>query len=935
MLPLIAPLASADGARDANIAVTVTPSAQTINPGEAGEYIVTVTNNGQNAVTVQLSTSEGTEQDCSAYTSTITQITGQIESGSSEEATMNISLTQTAEGSCDTTVTANAQDAPEPPEPPGQPATETATVTTTAGDGSGSALFGVDLSMEEPSETWAGEETTEWTLVVENTGRQEATINLAINEDNDASGCSDPGSLSPYLSESSVTLGSEESTEVTISVDVTNDQEADNYCWEAVGTVSGDPTNNASDTQAFDLTVPILKECSLSLSKSLTNIQPGGEETLIAIFTNEGNSDWGIQADSAGPKANDWISFVGGSSGTLPYDGDATKTFNFKVNPDDSVNAGEEQSIFIQGKDSGQVKCTAELIITVGQSYGATISMMSSQLNNIEPGTSATTSVTVENAGNGVDTFRITPSSLDSGWSVELEESTVTLDSKHTQNRKKTIDVTVTLPDDALAVDVVPINLAIAPVAGGEPYDEVTLSVTVAEVHGFEADSTSLSQTGKAGNEVKFPFDIENTGNVDDRFRLNVIQQTASPAWSYFFEDEAGNRFNDITVDARDTKRLYFIATVENSDEYSAFTVRITNKDDSNSIDDDGDGIPDNQRELKFTAFLTTRDYAMDVRLEEGGLDGRTGELILAPGDEEMVGMWIRNMGNGDDTAILELTGLSGVATRTVFLGDSPIAANNEIQVPFGFGIWDENNSAFLEDASGSPYTRATKALMEEYMVFELNITQGHEVRPYEMYLEVKIEVNEATLTGEGGNLNIVVTSKSNAANRTGQATVSLSVQKIFALNILEPETTSFDLVYPQSMSFTVQIRNDGNIETETEIFASENLRGWKIELEDSADDCEIITTSSLLCSIGKGEVKNITVEIKPPYGAELTDTFDFTISVQPEEIGVIGRENQQFDVTGEIEKGFLGLADDTTLTMFAGGFLLLVGVIFFLNRRP
>ncbi|MGB0670307.1 MAG: S1 RNA-binding domain-containing protein, partial [Rhodospirillales bacterium] len=38
-----------------------------------------------------------------------------------------------------------------------------------------------------------------------------------------------------------------------------------------------------------------------------------------------------------------------------------------------------------------------------------------------------------------------------------------------------------------------------------------------------------------------------------------------------------------------------------------------------------------------------------------------------------------------------------------------------------------------------------------------------------------------------------------------------------------------------------------------------ENLRGWKIELEDSADDCEIITTSSLLCSIGKGEVKNIT----------------------------------------------------------------------------
>ena len=59
----------------------------------------------------------------------------------------------------------------------------------------------------------------------------------------------------------------------------------------------------------------------------------------------------------------------------------------------------------------------------------------------------------------------------------------VTLDSKHTPNRKETIDVTVTLPDDALATEVVNIDLAIAPTSGGEPYDEVTLSVSVAAVH--------------------------------------------------------------------------------------------------------------------------------------------------------------------------------------------------------------------------------------------------------------------------------------------------------------------------------------------------------------------------------------------------------------------------------------------------------------------
>ena len=75
MLPLVAPLASADGARDASIQVTVTPSAQTINPGEAGEYTVRVYNSGSNAVTVQLSSAEGQDQDCSAYTVSYTHLT--------------------------------------------------------------------------------------------------------------------------------------------------------------------------------------------------------------------------------------------------------------------------------------------------------------------------------------------------------------------------------------------------------------------------------------------------------------------------------------------------------------------------------------------------------------------------------------------------------------------------------------------------------------------------------------------------------------------------------------------------------------------------------------------------------------------------------------------------------------------------------------------
>jgi len=929
-MPLSVPVVSADEGRDASILLTVNPSAQTVNPGESGEYTVRVYNQGSTAVTVQLSTAEEGTQECGAYTSSITQISGAIESGSYEEATMTVTLTVNAESSCDTTVTATATESPEPPEVPGQPATETSTVTTTAGDGSGNALFGVDLSMVVSSKTWGGEETTEWVLVVENTGQNQADVNLVL-DDITGGACSNQGDLSPSLSESSVSLAANETEEVIVSLDVDNEEEADKYCWEITGTVTSDPTGNSSDVQEFDITVPILKECSLTLSKTTMSIEPDEEGTLKATFVNEGNSEWTIRAAAAGPKAG-WVAFVGGTSGLLPYNsGSGTKEFNLKVTPDDSVTAGQEQTITIQGKDGTTVKCTSDLTIIVGQSFGATISTTSSQLNNIEPGTSATTTVTVENTGNGVDNFRITPSSLPAGWIVDLDQNVVSLDSKHTPQRKETIDVTVTLPTDALATEVVNIVLSISPSSGGQAYDDVTLSVSVAAVHEFEVMSTAMTQTGKKNNEVKFPFEIDNTGNVEDSFRLSVISQTASPGWSFYFEDAAGNRFTEVAVDARSSKQIFCVVTVTDTDEYTTLTVRVTNKGDSNSIDEDSDGIPDNQRELKFTAFLTTRDYAMDVRLEDGGLNGRTGELILAPGDDETIGLWLRNMGNGDDIAVIELTGLTGIATRTLYVTGLPIG--DELAVPFGYGIWDENNSRFVTDASGDPYLENTANAALEEMLFTLNLSQGHNVRPYEVYLELKIDVNEATLTGEGGNLNIVVTSKSNAANRTGTATVSLSVKEIFNLQILQPEQDSFEITYPDRLEFDVQIRNDGNVRTKTEIFASDNLRGWIISLDDPDNDCTS-KTDLLECYIDKGETKTITVTVRSPYNAELEDTFDFTISAQPEEIGVIGRVNQQFEVTGDVESSLFGFAEDSTIIAAGGGFAFLLVLGFIISRR-
>ena len=96
-LPLMASPVAADGGRAGSISVTGIPGSLEVNPGEAGEYTVRVRNTGSDPVTVQLSASQEATEDCNGFSSSITQIPGQIDGGSYEEAAMNVTVAQTVE----------------------------------------------------------------------------------------------------------------------------------------------------------------------------------------------------------------------------------------------------------------------------------------------------------------------------------------------------------------------------------------------------------------------------------------------------------------------------------------------------------------------------------------------------------------------------------------------------------------------------------------------------------------------------------------------------------------------------------------------------------------------------------------------------------------------------------------------------------------------
>ena len=937
LVPAIAnPAAADDSGRDANISVSVTPSSQTVNPGETAEYTVRVYNNGANPVSVNLAATN--EQDCTGYSSAIGQIGQPIDANDYGETFLNVTLAQNAEGSCITTVTANANEQVTPPDQPGAPAQQSQDVETSAGDGAGSAVFGVDLTVDSPHKTWGGETTIEWDVEVENTGRVQETVDLTVDPVG-GSGCTSDGSMSINVEPSQVQLDNGSSEWVKVTLEVPEGKASDKYCWEIEGVVTNDqnPNGSASDTEEFDLNVPELKECGLTLSKTSLSLEPGETGTLTATFSNEGNTDWSVNVGFVQNPA--WASVDGASSGMLPYSGgDGEKEFTIEITPDDSIEANSQKSITIQGKDGNSAKCDADVSITVGQSHGASMSLGNTALYNVEPGQDATTTLTVANEGNGPETFRVSTSSPPTGWAVSLESSTISTQSRFSNEKTGTIDVTITLPLDALATEEVTITFSVMPTSSGGAYDTQDLTVTVKAVHAMSGGAPAEDQTGRSDTTVQFPITVSNDGNTLDRFRFSVISQTAQPGWGKHFETEDGTVVTEIDIDARATAIMYLVVSIDGEEELEStrLTVRVTNLGDNNNGDENEDGVPDNQLEFVFRAILSDRDFAMDAIIINSVDDlSRNAILVLPPGGSQSFNIKVTNTGDMTDEAIFDFSGLTGTATRTLYYQGMPI--DGSITVPKGWGAYNETTGTFYFDGN-SPLIGSSEEKIFEKIV-ENELVESHTPLPYYAIVTLHIEVNSVAENGDGGLLEMVATSVSNAANRSGKVTFSLSVETVLDVEMVLDGEVERDITFGEignSPKFKVELINSGNVESEFKIFSSGGMRGWNVILGFNAGaDCEN-NGDHLLCTLDEGESIIITAKVNPPGGetAEVADSFKFTLSAEPSEIGLVGRENIELTVNGQPEEFALNSLITPKVLMVIGTLVLGGFAILALRRR-
>jgi len=827
------------------VSVSSSPMALTVNPGENGSYTITVANTGDEDMAVTLTTTQA--QDCTGYTSTIEQIPGQISGGGSETTTLTVALTQNAEDNCETTVTATAT------APLNAPENGDVIVTTTAGEGSGGAITGVDLTSANPDRTFNGGNPVTWTVNVENSGQTNETIQLSFESN---STCE--SGLSSSVDPSVVSIDSGESEVVTVEVTVPEGTEAGSHCFYLKGVVTTPQTpEQSSDFIKLFLDVPEMKECSASLSVSSSSINPDETKSYSVTFYNDGNTDWtiGFSVNSQ----NTWLTVDGGSTQLLPYNnGNGQSTFQFDVTPDDSLPSGSIVDFNIIGLDGSSQKCSALFQVELGRSRAGDIQLESSRIDNIEPGATRSVVVTAYNLGNGQETFTIGVSTQ-AGWVAQLDSSSIALEGRHSSSGSNGgVLLDITAPEDALATDELVFDVTLF-ASDGSPYATDALTVTVAAHRSMSADMPATEQFGKTGETSRFPVTFTNTGNIQDSFTLTVCDQPPSsnpnlcdsPNWPGRFSDSLGSEITSVSLSAGASVTVFTEITVVGEDEFESenFQIRIKNVNDGTV-----------QERFDLRLIVSNHIYRMGMALQSPGEIPDMQEVELPPFGEIELWVIVTNVGSSSYTeeAIISVTGMETETSVDVYYDNGTVVDGN---------IELEKDESIL--------------------------------------LRLVIKVEDGVSNGVTGLIKISASSSRNAADLS-TVKISLSIRTSHEIGFEVDGDVASTIVYGEIARISVNITNGGNVEETIRLLSSNPVRGWAIE----------ITEEEIL--LEPGETRAVEVIVKPPTNLMQPDTFEFTLTAEPES-SPVSAQPIDLSVTATPPTGFFG----------SGGNMQVIGLVF------
>ena len=816
----------------ADLALSANPTNSTATTEDAAEYDITVMNTGDEDLTVSLSASQ--ESDCNGFTSNLDSSVVSVGQGESETVTLTVSINDQASGDCVTTVNANGVASN-----PSENAQADVEVTTTA---EGGGQYSVKLNYINPNNgaiNYDGEDDeVEWTVDVENTGENDATVQLAMSSKSDCDSDGLEASVEPQ--QMSLNSGDKDTATVTVNLPDGSSTESGDHCFVLDATVSNDPNpaDQANDSINLNLKIPEVKTCDSSLQNPSHNLDPGESATNSFTLTNTGNTAWTVSAfaTSEGTDVSDWVDFETPTSRLLSEPGGSqdTTSFEFEITPDDSVEPGSVD-VYIQGRAGSGVGCESLLRVNLGQVHDASLSLSNPSISNVDPGSTASTSMMITNTGNGQDNFAIGVKDLLPGWQVELSETYVTIDGRHCNSSsncdRKSVQLQISVPANAKASTEFPITMYVN--SQGITLDEVTATVTVAAVHGGSIDLPSDSQTGRFGQWVSFPLALSNTGNIQDNFALsscdpNISESCEDTKWDSRFKDSQGNEISQLTVDSEETIQISLEVLVSDNinNNSESFDVRI--------------GIVGTNIMMteSLTVTVSNFNYSMSVAFESPEEDPSLMRFSLPPGGSSSLSFLITNTGDGgSDDVVIDVSGMDSSVLRTIS-ADGQVLDGDQATVP----------------AEG-----------------QISVTIDFEV------LDVE--------SGTSGVIRVSVTSKKNTGQTPSYVDLVVDIRSIHDLQIDMESSQKKESSYPENAEFTIFVTNHGNIEEEVEVLTSDSLRGWTVDV--IGDEFKL----------QPGKTREVTVRVTPPSELIADDEYSFTVIVQPKDMPVAG---EPIDLTVE-----------------------------------
>ena len=842
----------------ADLALSANPTNSTATTDDAAEYDITVMNTGDEDLTVSLSASQ--ESDCNGFTSNLDSSVVSVGQGESETVTLTVSINDQASGDCVTTVNANGVASN-----PSENAQADVEVTTTA---EGGGQYSVKLDYINPSNgaiNYDGEDDeVEWTVDVENTGENDATVQLAMSSKSDCDSDGLEASVEPQ--QMSLNSGDKDTATVTVSLPDGSSTESGDHCFILDATVSNDPnpTDQANDSINLNLKIPEVKTCDSSLQNPSHNLDPGESATNSFTLTNTGNTAWTVSAfaSSEGIDVSDWVDFETPTSRLLSEPGGSqdTTSFEFEITPDDSVEPGSVD-VYIQGRAGSSIGCESLLRVNLGQVHDASLSLSNPSISNVDPGSTASTSMMITNTGNGQDNFAVGVKDLMPGWQVEISETYVTIDGRHCTSSsncdRKSVQLQIAVPANAKANIEFPVTMYVN--SQGITLDEVTATVTVAAVHGGSIDLPSDSQTGRFGQWVSFPLGLTNTGNIQDNFALsscdpNISESCEDTKWDSRFKDGQGNEISQVTVESDETVDISLEILVSDNinNNSESFDVRI--------------GIVGTNimMEESLTVTVSNFNYSMSVAFENPDEDPSLMRFSLPPGGSSSLTFVVTNTGDGgSDDVVIDVSGMDSSVLRTISSGGQ-VLDGDEVTVP----------------SEG-----------------QISVTIDFEV------LDVE--------SGTSGVIRVSVTSKKNTGQTPSYVDLVVDIRSIHDLRIEMESSPKLESSYPENAEFTITVINHGNIEEEVEVLTSDSLRGWTVDV--IGDEFKL----------QPGKSKEVMVRVTPPSELISDDEYSFTVIVQPKDMPVAG---EPIDLTVESKVRTGALSGDTQRAIAMA--IILVGSI-------